>query len=74
MRNKFRFSFGKTTLISSIIGSVGYFVVSDLKKENSIIKNTIKKIPFVKKYFIKDSDVLQVNTDNTRILNESSQK
>lgn len=67
MRNKFRFRFGKATLISSIIGSVGYFVVKDLKKENSLIRNTIRKIPFVNKYFIKNNNNNEIKTDYDNI-------
>ena len=73
MQNKFRFRFGKATLISSLIGSVGYFVVNDLKKENSLIKNTFKKIPFVNKLFIKKNNT-QIDSNNMRIINESNQK
>lgn len=44
MKNKLRFRFGKATLISSILGYIGYFVINDLKKDNSIIKSSLKNI------------------------------
>ena len=71
--NRFRFRKGKFALITSILGSAGYFVVNDLKKENSLIKNTFKKIPFVNKLFIKKNNT-QIDSNNMRIINESNQK
>jgi len=72
MQNKFRFRFGKTTLISSLIGSAGYFIINDLKKENSLIKSAFKKIPFIKKYFIKDNNEIQIDSENIKIIDESN--
>lgn len=74
MRNKFRFRFGKGALITSVISSVGYFVINDLKKENSLIKNTLKRISFLNKTFIKDSNKTQIDSNNIRVINESNQK
>ena len=70
MRRKFRFRLGKGTLISSVIGYIGYFIVNDLKKENSLIKNTFRKIPLIKNKIIKDNNKLQENSNNIRVINE----
>ncbi|MCK4796582.1 MAG: hypothetical protein KAT05_04330 [Spirochaetes bacterium] len=61
---------GKITLISGIISSFGYFVIKDLKKENSLIKNTLKKIPFLNKTLI-NSD--KKNEENFRIIDDSTE-
>lgn len=73
MQNKFRFRFGKAALISSLISSAGYFVINDLKKENSLIRNAFKKIPFMQKYFSKDNNI-RIDSDNIHEINESNLK
>ena len=50
MKAKFRFrrlyKGGRISIIGGIITTIGGLVINDLKKENSIIKNTLKKIPY----------------------------
>ena len=52
-----RFRFGKETVgvVSGILGTIGYFVISDLSKEDSLIKELFRKIPLFKKNYISDS-------------------
>jgi len=45
---------GKTGVISGILGTIGYFVISDLSKEDSVIKALINKLPFFKRKEISD--------------------
>ncbi|HPY86384.1 MAG TPA: hypothetical protein PLG34_00180 [Spirochaetota bacterium] len=54
MRKRLRFGMGKASAISGILGAVGYFVISDLSKENSVIKTLINKLPFFKRKQISD--------------------
>lgn len=73
MRNKFRFRFGRASIISTLIGSAGYFIINDLKKENSLIKNIFKKIALIKINTIKDSNDKQINSDYIKIIDDSDQ-
>lgn len=60
------FSRGKISLISGIISSLGYFVIKDLEKENSFIKNTLKKIPYFNRI------TTNSNEKNYRIVGDST--
>ena len=73
MKSKFRFRKlyrgGKISLIGGIIATVGSFVIKDLRKEDSIIKHALLKIPFLKKRFLKKYD--DQEEDNYRIIENS---
>lgn len=77
MQNKFQLrkgmkKFAKNSFISGLVTTIGYFVIKDLKNENSIIINSLKKIPYIKKYFnnyknkFEDNNIENINNSNTK--------
>ena len=77
MQNKFQLrkgmrKFAKNSFISGIVTTIGYFVVKDLKNENSIIINSLKKIPYIKKYL--DNYKNKFDNNNIEIINNSNIK
>ncbi len=49
MQKRFRFGAGKVGALSGIIGTIGYLVINDLSKEDSLIKGFLKSLPFFRK-------------------------
>ena len=77
MQNKFQLrkgmrKFAKNSFISGIVTTIGYFVVKDLKNENSIIINSLKKIPYIKNYL--DNYKNKFDNNNIEIINNSNIK
>jgi|GEM_PF-7025765 len=64
MKNRFRFKMGKASLITGIISSIGFFIIKDLKKENSLIKNTLKI------FFSNKNNNNKIDPNNIKVINE----
>ena len=61
---------GQISLFGGIIVTVGNIVIKDLKKEDSLIKHAIKKIPYIKKRLIKKENNNQED-DSYRVVENS---
>jgi len=55
MQRRFRYGRGTVGVVSGLLGTVGYFVINDLSKEDSIIKGLVRKLPFFKKKYISEN-------------------
>lgn len=73
MQSRFRNGmklFAKGSLISGFASNIGYFVFKDLKNENSIIMNSLKKIPKINKILNSNKDKFE--NSNLKIINDSN--